>query len=667
MFREELKKLLLKQFGLIFIFIFIIAEIILVKNIYPKRSFSSDITKQYFYEYAERFSGKLTKEVESEILSEQERIIDAQNAEKRIENALIKGNYQSEGEFISEYAQNHEIAERSEGFNVFFKQYSYAKDFPENRYLITGTYDGLYMDFPNVFLLVLVIFMTAFLFQNEESSNMITFIRISKNGKQKTLFGKLFSIIILIVFGQLFSSISEFVAMTTQGSLHELGYPIQSIEYFQNCPYNISVIQGFLAISALRLLGLLFIAAFVIFLSVTVRRALFTAFVPSAVCLLQQFTFNPATPAYYIPTGFLRAVGYFRGDIFGKNDSGDNVKYFSEIPLGFIILLVVLTVTLIAVFIIVAYKYYSCVNFKRIFSKTAAVTAMISFCIIFTGCSRPSNEKIKYNQNESIIFAQNQDSFFISGTDKIVQISKSNNSETEIYYNAFSDGSINMLNTPCVVYGDDFYYLEEGNINMIDLSNYNNITVSRRYYDEPGFLGITALSITEKNKDFTSIPGFFYDGRTFYYVYVNGVTKNGEIIINEKIYNGMLCSDGQRIYYINSLLQFKCCEIASGETTRLPGEFVRSIYYDGTRLLYSDRNGIFALDAESNSTKISDVTAEILTSDGERIVYQCDGKTFELYSEESQVIVIIPETDKLVIIHYGGQSYEFIDLPAKAQ
>ena len=141
-------------------------------------------------------------------------------------------------------------------------------------------------------------------------------------------------------------------------------------------------------------------------------------------------------------------------------------------------------------------------------------------------------------------------------------------------------------------------------------------------------------------------------------VYVNGVTKNGEIIINEKIYNGMLCSDGQRIYYINSLLQFKCCEIASGETTRLPGEFVRSIYYDGTRLLYSDRNGIFALDAESNSTKISDVTAEILTSDGERIVYQCDGKTFlldetpiELYSEESQVIVIIPETDKLVIIH----------------
>ena len=304
-----------------------------------------------------------------------------------------------------------------------------------------------------------------------------------------------------------------------------------------------------------------------------------------------------------------------------------------------------------------------------------AIASLHPPCIPFGTEEENTRACIKTMENPFIdILGHPGDPRYPINVKKIVQISKSNNSETEIYYNAFSDGSINMLNTPCVVYGDDFYYLEEGNINMIDLSNYNNITVSRRYYDEPGFLGITALSITEKNKDFTSIPGFFYDGRTFYYVYVNGVTKNGEIIINEKIYNGMLCSDGQRIYYINSLLQFKCCEIASGETTRLPGEFVRSIYYDGTRLLYSDRNGIFALDAESNSTKISDVTAEILTSDGERIVYQCDGKTFlldetpiELYSEESQVIVIIPETDKLVIIHYGGQSYEFIDLPAKAQ
>lgn len=77
----------------------------------------------------------------------------------------------------------------------------------------------------------------------------------------------------------------------------------------------------------------------------------------------------------------------------------------------------------------------------------------------------------------------------------------------------------------------------------------------------------------------------------------------------------MLCFDGRKIYYINSLLQLKCYDTKTGAISRLQGEFVRAIYYDGTRLIFSDKNGIFALDAEDNSTeKIFDLTVGLLTS-----------------------------------------------------
>ncbi len=64
------------------------------------------------------------------------------------------------------------------------------------------------------------------------------------------------------------------------------------------------------------------------------RQRIFGAVFPSAFCVLQQFAFTPATPAYYIPTGFLRAVEYLRGDVISKNSAGDEIKLFSEIPLS---------------------------------------------------------------------------------------------------------------------------------------------------------------------------------------------------------------------------------------------------------------------------------------------------------------------------------------------
>lgn len=668
MIREELKKLYIKQFGLILALLLIVGEIFFVNYLYPKREFTSDITERHFYEYMDKFSGKLTSKKEAEILAEQERIVDARNRMSAIEKRLYYGEYPNEDAFAAEYEENRLITERKEAFDLIFEQYSYALENPNDRYLTVGDYIGMTSDFPDVLLLALVIFLTASLFLNEESSGVITFIRISANGKQKTFFGKLAAILVFILSAQIFRTVLEFVIMTSRGDIRELSYPIRTLEFFQYSPYNISILQGFLIISALRLLGYLFVSALIILLSVTLKKALFTIFIPSAVCLLQQFAFNLVTPAYYIPTGFLRGVGYLRGRSTTTNYSGDEIVIFSEISFTFLITLMTVTGVFIVISVKKAYNYYSGKSFK-LTQKALALTAVITLCVMISGCSWTHDKPIKYNLRENRFFAQNNNNFYVTNNDGITQVSKSDSSELPMLHTSPSGDKI-YYDKPIVCDDNNIYCIGSGDIYRISLSDYGQEKVfSLNFGGSPGFMDINFIENPDINIKTGILQGFFTDGKEYYYIYSTRILMNGKAIIDEKLYGSMVSCDGHKIYYINSLLQLKCYDTGNGEITRLPGEFVRSIYYDGTRLLYSDKNGIFALNSTDNTAeKISDYTAEQLTSDGEKIVYMSGGKLYfltdtpvEIYDKDCEAFAFLSNTNKLAIVQYSGE-YELLDI-----
>lgn len=671
MIREELKKLYIKQFGLILTIIFVVGEIIYVNFLYPKREFSSEFTEHCFYEYTEELSGELTPDKERKILAEQERIVDAENERAAIEKRLLNGEYGSEDEFIAEYDNNRLITDRKDAFDLIFAQYSYALESPNNRYLTAGNYSGLGADFPDVLMLALVIFMTAVLFMNEESSGVITFVRISENGRQKTLLGKFVAISVFLVFGQIFRMLLELSVMLIRGNIRELAYPISTIHFFKDCPYDISILEGFLAISALRFLGYIFVAALVIVLCVTVRKALPVIFVPCAICLLQQFAFSPATPAYYIPTGFLRGVGYLRGDVISRNDSGEEVKLFSEIPFYWLLILMVLTILFIMAAVFAARNYYLCKTFKPSYLKSVMFPVMILLWGTLSGCTEHKAESICFNLLESRFFAQNDENFFISNDVKITQISKIDGSELSLVHDAFGEDDLNVFYTPMAFYKGNLCYCSHGDVYKISSSDYTKEVLTDDKYDQNGFLGIAIGDNSFSDIGSVMSVGFFIDDNMKTYdVYNKCVLRDGKHVINEDIYNDMLCFDGKRIYYVNRILQLKCFDIGNGETTRLPGEFVRSVYYDGKRLLYSDKNGIYSFDTVDNSTmKISDKTATQISSDGENIVYQSDNKLYllgeqniELYAGNFDTFAIISDTDKLAVVWKDG-TYELLDIP----
>lgn len=669
MIREEMKKLYIKQFGLILTIILFIGEIVFVSFLYPKRQFTSENTERHFYEYMEKFSGKLTSKKESEILAEQERIVDARNRAKAIENRLYSGEYESEDEFIAEYEKNHMIIERKESFDLIFDQYSYALEAPDERYLTVGDYNGMTADLPDVLILTLVIFLTGILFLNEESSGVITFVRISTNGKQRTLCGKLAAISVFILSAQIFRTALELFIMISRGDIRELSYPIQTLEFFQNSPYNVTILQGFLIISALRLLGYLFVAALIILLSVTLRKALFTIFIPSAVCLLQQFAFDPVTPAYYIPTGFLRGVGYLRGSLSEKDIYGEDISIFSEIPLSFLIPLVIITSVFIVFSIMTAYCYYTGKKI-RFPKKTLAAASVFSLCISLSGCAGSSEEPIKFNLWESRRFAQNDEFFYVSDWDELKQISKKDDTELSMLHNSLSSERI-YFDSPIFLRGNYIYNVGSTNIYRLSLSNCSLEQVyALNYFGSPGFMDINLVNKLEISLIDSEFQSFFVVDEDYFYVYTNRILKNGKCIVDEEFYRSMVCFDGRKIYYINSLLQLKCYDIVTGEITRLPGEFVKSIYYDGTRLLFSDKNGIFSLSIDDNSIKkISNQTAEQITSNGDLIVYLSDGKLYlfdepsiEIYNGDFEAFAIISGTNKLAVVQYTGE-YELLELP----
>ncbi len=678
---HELKKLFIKQYGILLFVIFLIGEIVFLNAQYPDSRLANGVTRQHLDEYMSEFSGKLTAESEKKILDEQEIILNAKNAENDIMRKLWYNDYKNESDFLADLTPVSIISERSDAFDILMAKYNYASENPENRYIISQEYNGMTRDFPDILLTVLVILSTSFLFLNEESSNVITIIRISKNGMVKTLRSKVTSVLILICAAHGISVIAELLFMIVRGNVNELMFPLQSIEFYRNCPFEISILSAFLAISAIRLLGYFFLAASIVMLSVTIKKPLLTVFIPTAVCILQQFLFSPATPAYYLPTGLLRAAGYFRGNSEETLNSGttiaETVPDFSEIPLFAFVLIIVVTLIFIGSAIFLAKRYYG--GYKtQINVKIPVIIMSILMLFSLSGCSSDRTENVVYNAGENLFFAQNDDYYFVSNDTGITAVSKDTGASHELITDAFKISE--DMDCRVMVCGDYLYYYDHNRLNnsiiKISLSDMTSSDFLSPEADKGGFLGI---SLNGNIKDLSNrmIHSFFTNEKELYIIFSggNGIYRLSgnqfECIISERLYeNTKVCFDGNRIYYINRKLELKSYDVKSGDTEIISGDFTKSVYYDGTRLLYSNSKGIFSLNTVDNSMdRLSDEVADELSSDGKNVVFSQNGALYLLDDQKQLVLdyeptcfAIIRGTNKLFARKsYSSDDYVLIE------
>ncbi|MCM1166927.1 MAG: hypothetical protein NC299_14845 [Lachnospiraceae bacterium] len=246
-----------------------------------------------------------------------------------------------------------------------------------------------------------------------------------------------------------------------------------------------------------------------------------------------------------------------------------------------------------------------------------------------------------YNASDSFFIAQNDEFYYLSDNG-ITAVSKRDGSMYKLLRDPFRTNS----ESDCIMalYGSDLYYYDinsvpsEMEIHKLSL----NTMISEKIFSKnangsSGFLG-TVMS--GGSSAYEMIYDFFTDGETLYFMFheKDGVyrLKNGrfECIIPDRIYNSQLSFNGQTIFYIDSALDLKCCNVYSSEIATVETSFANAIYYDGSRILFSDRNGIFSLNADTfQTTLISNFTADKISSDGEHIVFS-KGNTLYLLCED---------------------------------
>lgn len=670
MLRFELNKLFFKQKAIALLVVVLVIEALTVIFIYPENTFTTREAERQFYEYAEELSGKLTAEKKEIILAEQLAIIEAKNNEGAVAAKLRNGSYENRDEYRAELAKTQEITMRSEPFNELFTRYSHALADPEKRYVLKGNYDGMTVDFADFPFILLIVFSTAMLFLGEENSNMITFLRISENGRHKTFFAKIVSIALLIIAGSVFRMAAEFVMLNIRGSFEELFYPIQSIVYFDGCPFKLTILDGFFALNLIKLLGYFFVSAFVVLLSITLKKALLTVFIPFALCVIQQFSFVPETPAYYLPTGMLRAVGYFRGEYQTVTIP---IEIIEPVPPQILFIVTGFSAVFVIAAIITAYNYYN--PRKALFKTNTAISALcvLLICVMLSGCSEERTGSYM-NLRDSGAFAQSDEYIFLSDDDGIRAIRKSDGENLALVHNPFEEKSV--MSSSVYANGNTLYYLTEKDL-FSELRSISADTFEKRLVYSPtadegrvigldyGFerKGILADAVFTNGNDWFFISSG--DGGVFR-------LKNGsfENVLADKEYKHQLSFDGRHIFYITQSLELMCLDTVSGEKKLICGDFVRAVCTDGTHVVYSTERGIFLLDPESSSTeKISDETADGLAYADGRTVYSKDGTLYllgvepvELYSGVEFGFAVISGTDTVWVRAYDAQTDSTDDL-----
>lgn len=122
---------------------------------------------------------------------------------------------------------------RSEALDTILEKYYYALGNTEKRFILSGCYDGLGRDYPDVLTLAAIIIITAISFLNEENANVSTLIRTSENGRKSAFKAKIFALIIFFCACQLLQMICELSVMIFRGESKELLFPVQSIPFLE--------------------------------------------------------------------------------------------------------------------------------------------------------------------------------------------------------------------------------------------------------------------------------------------------------------------------------------------------------------------------------------------------------------------------------------------------
>lgn len=529
MFKYERYKLFIKQKIWMFIIILLALRIVSVCTTGYDSHYMIDENEKYYNEYLKKYEGKITA-----------------TKQKQIEKEYEKIKLSSDELLASE--------QKNKAFQVIYNQYTYQKEKGSGYILETRGWQTILehnsLDF---FLIICIILVMTALWGNEYETQMDIMLRSCKKGKYQTPFVKvILGIVTSILLSAIFQSVQiEYLAGSV--GLSHGNYPIQSLEFFQNCSYHISLRFAVFIVFTIRLIGAVLLALMTMLINIWIKRKTVSMIVNMAIIVLAKIIFTSGSIIYYLPLplGPLSAVGYLWPSQFESQYVGSElvkVCTFKEISCESFIAISVLFIGEIIILSILCITSFSEWKIKRTHihkkHKKTAILCLFALILFTTGCNKSSN-----NIEISIGKEDTQEKAVWNG--KTIEIDYDNNNIICTDKNGKKENIIRdvfpskLLVQKIFVHGNDCYYLSENDessgicIRKINLKNFSNTLIydsvdenienyfgliqEQKQYDEE-------FEDMEETKWFFVIDGYIYWKKKYYIAQVNMKSGKKKIV-----------------------------------------------------------------------------------------------------------------------------------------
>ncbi|MFD0710808.1 TolB family protein [Paenibacillus sp. GCM10027626] len=656
-FRYELKKMLLKQKGLLFIVLYFVCSLAsLMIGDQPANPDAVTNGAHYQY-YLQQVKGRFTAETDEFFKAEASRISQA-----KVELRKLYDDYYdreiTEAELTAKAEPLEALLEHQYGFQTIYDQYTYVRENPENRYfLATNGWAGLLAgDKLDVLFVLLLLVLIAPVFCFEYESRMDTLLLTVKKGIRTHARCKILLALITVVVLCLLSAIVQLSFFSLKYGLEDGSYPLQSLSYFGLSTKTLTLQQAFFWMTAGRIFGCLVFAMMIIATAVYVKRYALTLFICTAVILLPHYSFALESTKYWLPgpLGFMLASGFLRGNEFEYNLFTDQMDaVYKEVTGGAVLLLLTVTLLLgIALYIGVMRRQMNMWSLHRRRGKAAAAGMLLTVMTtaVLSGCtsSAPAESKLIYNEAARFTYDNDQYRFRVDTADpdrvQIVYENKATGEQEQLIRQPLR--ALMQVQPLIAGRGPFVYYLKYDNEKsgfreMTD--RFSVVEVDTRTFDERiifernvsgdrgEFLGIYGGSGAAESSFFVTLRSFFVGEREIYFVGEHEIRKielrtgKSKTIITASLL-GNIGYDGRTIYYLNDRSEVVAYDTGLDRESIVSDVITPFFLLAETELLYLNRQDqykIYALDLHSGSSRrITERGAQTFSYDGQTIRYE---------------------------------------------
>lgn len=274
-------------------------------------------------------------------------------------------------EMQAEYdALNHddspEAQENKAAFLEVYNQYYYAKEDSSHRFLLDerGWSTILTHDNANFLLVLCLLALCVPVFCGEYSCRMEQLLLSCRNGREQLAKNKL-----LIMAGTaaivtlLFQGV-QFVVVAKTVGLSGFSYPLQSLSFFENSTYMLTIGQAYGMVVLCRIVGAVWFSVVIAFLSVWCKKTVLTVFAGISISLLPHLLGSSFLKYVLpLPTGLLAGTGYFWGTLTEPqyNDDYTEIKdvviFRGVSPKEFCVLLGLFAIVLFVLLLLTVRRY----------------------------------------------------------------------------------------------------------------------------------------------------------------------------------------------------------------------------------------------------------------------------------------------------------------------